>query len=34
MKANRLSVGGGAPGRSAANVEAAFTITGERELPR
>ncbi len=29
-----ISVGGGQPGRGAGNVEAAFTITGERELPR
>ena len=34
MKGNRLSVGGAQPGRTAANVGAAFTITGERELPR
>ena len=30
----RLSVGGGQPGRAVASVGAAFTITGERELPR
>jgi beta-glucosidase len=29
-----VSVGGGQPGRDAANVAAAFTITGQRELPR
>jgi beta-glucosidase len=29
-----VSVGGGQPGRSATNAEAAFTITGEWELPR
>jgi len=29
-----ISVGGGQPGRGAANVEATFTINGERELPR
>ncbi len=32
--AYRVSVGGGQPGRGAGNVEAAFTITGERVLPR
>jgi len=30
----RVSVGGGQPGRGAANVEAAFSFTGQRELPR
>ena len=30
----RVSVGGGQPGRGAANVEAAFSVTGQRELPR
>jgi beta-glucosidase len=29
-----ISVGGGQPGRGPGNAEAAFTVTGERELPR
>jgi beta-glucosidase len=30
----RVSVGGGQPGRGVASVEAAFTVTGQRQLPR